>query len=70
MGSTRHYEDLLRRFVDYLNHHDFEPLAPDHIPAGMRGPAHEVMTDWFSRKILPSETNPWFYDLGRSCNSD
>lgn len=38
-------------------------MAPDHIPAAMRGPAHEVMSDWFTWKIMASTSNSWVVQL-------
>jgi hypothetical protein len=59
MGDAKYYEELVRKFVDYLNSQNFEPKDPDEIPVDLRGPASESMPEWFTWKILPSSDNPW-----------
>ena len=59
MGSKEHAEELVKRFVSFLNAQSFEAKSPDEIPAKLRGPAPPDMDSWFTWKILPSPANPW-----------
>lgn len=57
------YEELVRRFVDFLNTQDFEPVNPEELPVDMRESTSQTMPDWFTWKILQSKQNPWIEQL-------
>ncbi|HEY4052503.1 MAG TPA: hypothetical protein VGL74_02100 [Terriglobales bacterium] len=63
MTKARETEQLVRSLVEFLNSHNFEPKPPDEISVELRGPASDLMPDWFTWKIQATVSNSWIETL-------
>lgn len=61
-APTKTADELVDRFVSYLNATGFEPKSSDEVPEELResGPEHGM----FHWRIRPAAFNPWVETLG------